>query len=913
MGLLSALNTAISGLNVNQQNIDVLSQNISNANTPNYSREVVNQKASFIAGQGQGVQVDSITRKIDLFINSELRNQTSTNSANSVTSDYYSQVQNLLGQPGAKNSIDQNISDFFIAVQNLANNSGAAAQTNVVNSANTAANNISGLANSLQGLRLQADKDISGAITNVNADLQNLIKINTSLQQANATNQNTSGLLDQRDATIKDLAQYVDIKPIFQPDGSTTINTSNGVTLLTGTTTSEISYSSINSINTFLNDNPLSAINVITLDANGNQLGQPVALAAAGKSSNVTSSLSGGKIYGLLSIRDSIVPNILNQLDQLASNFRDSFNKINNSGTSFPPPNSYTGQNLVSGATNSQYSGSIRIAALGANGSPISSAYPDEPNGNQAVTIDLSQLNTGQGNGKLSVDDLVSTINKYFAPPQNKTKIGNINNVQLAIDSNTIPDSGSNLNFDFNLNNISGTSADFYVGDLKVLDSNGNVVASNAAGTITTTQSSFALSSTGTYATNIGSDNVTITTNGGAGLVDGATIYLNPPSSAINGIPAASLGGFFKVSNVAGNTFQIQVAGAGALVNSNSPANASGVIGVGKYSTVQSGDTIRTKNDGIITASLASNTASSYYTVQANVANVDKDGKLITSTVSYRITNNGVNTANTLIGATSLTGAATLVRPTTTQPAITASLVDANGNQLQKINGLYGNQQGYFKIAAANSSNSVAIDELDSKQLGLPNNQGNLDGTNQGFSQYFALNNFFNANSAINSTDAITNSAVNLSVASRIKNNPSLVSTGKISLGNQPSDATKPPNFTYNISSGDNSVIQQLAGLSTGLINFPATSGLAASSTTFSQFAGQIIATASTNSSVATTTQKNSQALLDGYTTSAGKISGVNLDQELANTIIYQNSYSASARIVTVVSKLFDTLIGSIQ
>src|ERR1700688_4111003 len=104
MGLLSAINNAVSGLNINQQNLDVLSQNISNANTPNYSNEVVNQQASFISGQGTGVSLHSITRIVNDFLNAQVQSQTSTNGAASTIQSYYTNIENLLGQPGANNS-----------------------------------------------------------------------------------------------------------------------------------------------------------------------------------------------------------------------------------------------------------------------------------------------------------------------------------------------------------------------------------------------------------------------------------------------------------------------------------------------------------------------------------------------------------------------------------------------------------------------------------------------------------------------------------------------------------------------------------------------------------------------------------------------------------------------------------------
>ena len=87
-----------------------------------------------------------------------------------------------------------------------------------------------------------------------------------------------------------------------------------------------------------------------------------------------------------------------------------------------------------------------------------------------------------------------------------------------------------------------------------------------------------------------------------------------------------------------------------------------------------------------------------------------------------------------------------------------------------------------------------------------------------------------------------------------------------------------------------------MAALATATTTFSAAGGLPQASTTFGQYVGQVIANTSTNSTNAANTATDSQTLLDGFTKSAQNISGVNLDQELANTVIYQNSYSASAR-----------------
>jgi len=809
--------------------------------------------------------------------------------------------------------MDQGINSFFSSVQSLANSPSVAAQTNVVNSATALSSQISSLASSLYGLQFQSDGDISNAVSSVNADLETLHTLNNTLERTAATNQSTAGLLDQRDAALNDIAQYMDIKPTFQEDGEVTVTTTGGTTLLTNNILTQLSYSPVSGTQTLINNNNLSAIQVSTLDANGNPIGNPVNLTTSGTASSITTTLKSGKIQGLLSIRDSVIPNILSQLDQLASTLRDQTNAITNAGTSSPPPNSYTGTRLTSGSSVSQYSGNVQIAVLDTNGNPIPSPYADEPNGVQPLTLNLATLNTGLGAGKDSVDGIINSINQYYTP-QNKAEIGNINNVQLGIASTTVPATGNSLNLDFNLGNISSSNANFYVTGMTVLDNNNATVDTLSAGSAGLGVPSVALSS---YQAT-GSNTITVTTSGTNTLQDGQTVYLGAPTTptTVGGVSSTSFSGqYYTVSNVSGNSFDITVAGVTTAVPNTPDAavSATGATALPPYDSVGSGQNSNTLGNGAITADLSINSTSPYYTVQANIATVDSSGNVVTSTVSYRVPNNTSGSMNNLIGATSATGNATLVKPSSTQPLAVASLVDANGNPLPLVNGSYGNEQGYLQIKAGNSTQTIAVNELDSQQLGLPNDTPPQAGTNQGFSQYFGLNNFFNNNSLTSTGDTLHNSALNLSVASNIVNNPGLISTGTLSQSNQPTDSTSPPNFTYQVSSGDNSNSQQLAALATSLTAYSSAGGMPSSTTTFSQYAGQIIALTSANSASATSTMNNSQTLLNGFTTAAQAVSGVNLDQELANTVIYQNAYTASTRVITVVGQLFTELMGIIQ
>src|SRR5215203_2013170 len=101
MSLSTSLNNALTGLNVNQQALAVLSQNIANANTVGYSRQIVNQQAITLDGQGQGVRVSDIVRKVDEYLSKAMRNQTSILNKSSVLSNYNARIQLLLGSPGS--------------------------------------------------------------------------------------------------------------------------------------------------------------------------------------------------------------------------------------------------------------------------------------------------------------------------------------------------------------------------------------------------------------------------------------------------------------------------------------------------------------------------------------------------------------------------------------------------------------------------------------------------------------------------------------------------------------------------------------------------------------------------------------------------------------------------------------------
>ena len=182
-------------------------------------------------------------------------------------------------------------------------------------------------------------------------------------------------------------------------------------------------------------------------------------------------------------------------------------------------------------------------------------------------------------------------------------------------------------------------------------------------------------------------------------------------------------------------------------------------------------------------------------------------------------------------------------------------------------------------------------------------------GTNRGFSHYFGLNNFFASNGDTLTGDKLENSAYNLKVDDRLVADPNLIATGTITQQTASAVSGVSALYTYARYSGDNSIAQQMAQLSTGVVSFDAAGGLPNTQQSLQSYTSDVLGFVSQRSAEATDNAATAKLLYDGFVSKSDAVSGVNLDEELANTVVFQNAYSATARIITTVNKMYEDLM----
>src|SRR5581483_3860212 len=106
MGLSSALATAMSGLRANQASLSIISSNVANAQTPGYVVQNPNQAEISSGTNGSSVEVNGVNRQLDLFVQNQLRTETSGGSYATQISNILSQLQSVYGTPGGNGTLE---------------------------------------------------------------------------------------------------------------------------------------------------------------------------------------------------------------------------------------------------------------------------------------------------------------------------------------------------------------------------------------------------------------------------------------------------------------------------------------------------------------------------------------------------------------------------------------------------------------------------------------------------------------------------------------------------------------------------------------------------------------------------------------------------------------------------------------
>ena len=313
--LFSSFDIATSGLQAAQIQLDVAGNNIANVNREGYSRQRVNLASRVPIympyGQvGRGVAVAGIERLRDTFLDAAFRRQNPNLGFSELTARFFSQIESIFQEPGPDGA-GIRINSFFDSLNDFANNvESIPARQAAISEAGALADTLNIISRRVNELRSNANAEVFDAVSQINSLGEQISRLNGQirvLERGGA--REASDLRDDRDLLVDQLSRLVDVTYRERTNGELDIQIA-GEEFVSGDFFQR-----------------LETVRDATLDAKRPDLFR-VQFVASGRQLNP----SNGELAAALDLRDRVLVQVDNQMDELAATLIQQVNQIQTQG-----------------------------------------------------------------------------------------------------------------------------------------------------------------------------------------------------------------------------------------------------------------------------------------------------------------------------------------------------------------------------------------------------------------------------------------------------------------------------------------------------------------------------------------------------------------------------------------------------
>jgi flagellar hook-associated protein 1 FlgK len=308
--LYATLGIALGAMEAGRGAVEITSNNIANVNTTGYSREQVNllENAPVEVGNilfGTGVNLGQTTSVRDSLLEQRLDQENQSASQLNSFLGAMNQVQSLFNET-AGSGLQSPLTAFFNSLTQLSTDpSNVSYRNGVLTAGQNLAAAIRQDSSNLQSLQGNTDLFVVQTVNQVNQLTQQIAGLNVQISGLVSVGQDAGAFLDQRTQLIRQLSGLIDVSETNAGNGTLTISTTGGTSMVDAGQSFALS-TKVNANNTYHD---------VFFNA-----------------TDITSTISGGSMGGLLQARDVAIPGVLNQLDTLAYNLETSFNSQSRAG-----------------------------------------------------------------------------------------------------------------------------------------------------------------------------------------------------------------------------------------------------------------------------------------------------------------------------------------------------------------------------------------------------------------------------------------------------------------------------------------------------------------------------------------------------------------------------------------------------
>jgi len=320
--LFGMLETGIRGLFSQQAGISVTGNNISNVNTPGFSRQRVNLVTTPDLDApplptGTGAQVASIERFRSEFLDLQIRDQKSDFGYFSQMGSLYAHLETILNDPitastssledTAEAGLNATLIYFFDALQELSlEPESTAVRSSVREVASTLAATFNLLDQQMADLQVDVNTKIEDTVSEINTYLDSILEVNMQIARLEVEeDSNANNLRDQRDLLITELSQLVPVDVTELESGAV-----------------NVSIFGINAVQ------PLTVNHLVAVPRQNDPYQFVDIVSENGGGQILNTQITTGQLGALLEARDEIVPDYQAQIDELAYTLINEINAI---------------------------------------------------------------------------------------------------------------------------------------------------------------------------------------------------------------------------------------------------------------------------------------------------------------------------------------------------------------------------------------------------------------------------------------------------------------------------------------------------------------------------------------------------------------------------------------------------------
>ena len=321
MGIYSSLIIGRDAVIANQRAIEITGHNIANVNTPGYSRQrlMLQAKDPIETGLGMvgtGVTAFGVERIYDCFLGDQINNAAQDLGKWEAQKNVLSRVEIVFDEASGF-GLNNAFNEYWNAWQDLANNPGGHTErTILLAKGENLANQFNTMYADLVEVQNDIDAGVSATVDEINILSSQIADLNDKIVSIEATEHSANDYRDERDRLLKELSGLIDFTYTEAGDGRVTVTLGDGTDLVEAPTVA----------------NPSGTNTLYATDTTGDGSLNIAWSDPAG--ANIDADISGGKIRGLLDVRDDsdFIPGYLMKLNDLATSLIADVNAVHAGG-----------------------------------------------------------------------------------------------------------------------------------------------------------------------------------------------------------------------------------------------------------------------------------------------------------------------------------------------------------------------------------------------------------------------------------------------------------------------------------------------------------------------------------------------------------------------------------------------------